>query len=257
LDTNALEVDVGFYHRKIGNPNQASPSGSVLYFDAVILEDKNTFTGYFDGSVIGYEWIGAGHSSVSRAKTGIKAVNVSQPGFYSGTALALTSTGPGRLELELIDPKSVTGSVDYTVDLKVMKTSNSVGKMYLEYLPSGESTIATDTLANEIIVHNQHTTIPSGKTDATIKYTLYGVDPGTSLYINEAGLTQGTTYGWVAESVDPVEAIVNAGAKPAGLVLWHVTFTTTWDIVEAELENWDEWDTLEWDAFEMLGLDLP
>lgn len=56
-----------------------------------------------------------------------------------------------------------------------------------------------------------------------------------------------------AETVsDVVQAVVNAGAKPAGVKLYHVTYGATWTTVEAAKPTWTNWDATTWEQLEQL-----
>lgn len=56
-------------------------------------------------------------------------------------------------------------------------------------------------------------------------------------------------------TIDPVEAVLASGVKPAGVVLYADTFETSWDDVEANLPTWNAWEAAgTWDAIESAGL---
>lgn len=42
--------------------------------------------------------------------------------------------------------------------------------------------------------------------------------------------------------------------KPAGVKLYHRTYTASWDALEAALPYWKDWNTTTWDALEQIGL---
>lgn len=55
--------------------------------------------------------------------------------------------------------------------------------------------------------------------------------------------------------VDPTEDIIAANAKPAGVQLYHRTFESVWDDIEAGLATWDDWEAAgSWRAIEETGL---
>lgn len=49
-----------------------------------------------------------------------------------------------------------------------------------------------------------------------------------------------------------VNAIVNLGAKPAGVKLYHVTYGANWTTVETTLPTWADWETRTWQQIEQL-----
>jgi hypothetical protein len=60
-----------------------------------------------------------------------------------------------------------------------------------------------------------------------------------------------------SETPDPdaIPAIVErAGVKPAGVTLHIVTYSTSWDVLEAERPTWADWDGSSWTQIEETGL---
>lgn len=66
----------------------AMAATDVMDADAVIIEKSTSVGTYFDGSMPGYEWVGAANASISRTRTDISRVNladVPQPTAYSAS----------------------------------------------------------------------------------------------------------------------------------------------------------------------------
>lgn len=53
---------------------------------------------------------------------------------------------------------------------------------------------------------------------------------------------------------DPATAVIAAGGKPAGVLLHHVSFNSTWDALEAGFANWNAIDAVDWQTIEEVGL---
>lgn len=53
---------------------------------------------------------------------------------------------------------------------------------------------------------------------------------------------------------DPIQAIIDGNAKPAGVDLNHETFTSTWDDWEGYGTSWAIWDASSWTTMEESGL---
>lgn len=71
----------------------------------------------------------------------------------------------------------------------------------------------------------------------------------------EFGARAESESGWVPRSADPVASINEAGAKPAGIVLHHRLHSASWDTLEANIPEWDDWEaTGSWNAIEETGL---
>lgn len=55
--------------------------------------------------------------------------------------------------------------------------------------------------------------------------------------------------------VDPIQDVLDANAKPAGVLLYHRTFESIWDDIEAGLVTWDDWEAAgSWREIEETGL---
>jgi hypothetical protein len=52
---------------------------------------------------------------------------------------------------------------------------------------------------------------------------------------------------------DPVAAVIAAGAKPAGVKLWHLLYGASWDTIEASYSTWADWDAETWNDIEQTG----
>lgn len=54
-------------------------------------------------------------------------------------------------------------------------------------------------------------------------------------------------------SQEVLDTVIRKGAKPAGVRLWHATFGTTWDRIEALYPTWTDWESRTWDQIEEVG----
>lgn len=61
-----------------------------------------------------------------------------------------------------------------------------------------------------------------------------------------------------SETPDPtrvLRSIVRKRAKPAGVLLWHRSYGTSWDVLEVTYPTWNDWDaTQDWNEIEEVGL---
>jgi hypothetical protein len=53
---------------------------------------------------------------------------------------------------------------------------------------------------------------------------------------------------------DPLAEIIRLDAKPAGVLLYHRTYTTTWDAIEAAFPTWADIEGKTWSEIEEAGL---
>ncbi len=57
-----------------------------------------------------------------------------------------------------------------------------------------------------------------------------------------------------------LDTVIRKGAKPAGARLWHATFGTSWDRIEALFPTWADWEAHTWNEIEEAGVtyaDVP
>lgn len=52
----------------------------------------------------------------------------------------------------------------------------------------------------------------------------------------------------------PITEVIRVGAKPAGIILYHRTYTTTWDAIEAAFPTWADMEGKTWSEIEEAGL---
>lgn len=72
---------------------------------------------------------------------------------------------------------------------------------------------------------------------------LTGIGAGTQWEVLVVTLPEETT-------TDPTLAVIAAGAKPAGVKLYHQTYGASWNTIEASLPTWNDWETRTWDEIE-------
>jgi hypothetical protein len=76
--------------------------------------------------------------------------------------------------------------------------------------------------------------------------------PGTSSWYNVLIVTIGSE---TPGGVDPIEDVIRANAKPAGVQLYHRTFESVWDDITAGLTTWDDWEAAgSWRTIEETGI---
>lgn len=99
------------------------------------------------------------------------------------------------------------------------------------------------------------TNTPAGTASAIAEWYIKAPVDGTKFYIGELGFRVEAATAWLPRSADPIQAVINRGAKPAGLVLYHKTFSTTWDKLENAKPTWDDWEAPpgNWVSVEEIG----
>lgn len=68
--------------------------------------------------------------------------------------------------------------------------------------------------------------------------------------IGEFGARLEPDEGWVPVSASPVKAVIDMGAKPAGMQLHHALHAPSWDVIEAARPVWNDWEGDTWNEIE-------
>lgn len=76
-----------------------------------------------------------------------------------------------------------------------------------------------------------------------------GVTPGTIWQVTIVTRTSETP-----SAADVLAAVARKGVKPAGVVLYVTSYTSTWDIIEARYPTWDHLEQTTWDDLEQAGI---
>lgn len=95
--------------------------------------------------------------------------------------------------------------------------------------------------AKEVLVGEQHVEVYSHTTNVS---PLGGATQWDMLIVTRATETLS----------DPTLEVIRLGAKPAGVKLYHRTYTTTWDAIEAAFPTWAAMEGKTWDEIEEAGL---
>lgn len=75
------------------------------------------------------------------------------------------------------------------------------------------------------------------------------------LSIAQLGARMESETPWISRTADPAQAIIDRGAKPAGIILYNVSFGSSWDEVEANLPTWNDWEAHTWTEIEEISLE--
>lgn len=111
-------------------------------------------------------------------------------------------------------------------------------------------------------VNQVHFSFEAPATAAKFKVTLnFGFtdvgNPPDHVWVSQMYARLESDTVWIPESADPVKAVIQLGAKPAGHILYHKTFEATWNAVETAFPTWNDWeeDAQTWTGIEEAGLD--
>lgn len=258
-----------------------APTADV-WWDSLIITDGTEAGTYFDGFSSGAEWLGIPYESTSRmipieARDGgyplkkLVSVYGDRMGDIDEIVARLDYLPEDvRSEAELynLDLPNRVVPLGATSDLVDARTADDAWMPWIgQLLGINPRNMTTDEL---------RTAITSGMTGmvagtrrsiaGAVKSVMTGPDDIRSVRIYPHTVTldaigQGTE--WDLLVVTPVEqglslqtvrdAVERAGAKPSGVIVHHISKSTTWADLHAKLPTWAHWNDKSWMAIEEAG----
>lgn len=239
-------------------------AGSKYYVDGWIATKGESTYPYFDGNTQGCSWdnvdVTLARAIGSRTSTPLL---VSRSDVANSSVLQNTVTADGAVVTwisKFANYVTVTATDTYTIMLTAvaMQAGSFVGVLEAVFYDNSDvvtgfartSGAVTQTPAQQSVT----VAAPASSTRMRLKFYVYGGQRGNIFGIARGGARLGTDTEWVAETADPVADILEAGAKPAGVILYSDTAQTSWDQIEAQFPTWDDWDGAgSWGAIEEAG----
>jgi hypothetical protein len=138
-----------------------------------------------------------------------------------------------------------------------------------EWLPWLQQLVGLRTTSSSIATMRSRIASPTkfqGGTKAAIKEVVKNVltgDKHVELYDHTTDVSAlGGAGQWdvlivtrATETVSsPITEVIRVGAKPAGIILYHRTYTTTWAAIEAAFPTWADMEGKTWNEIEEAGL---
>lgn len=242
-----------------------SAVSSKYYIDGWLITRGTATLDYFDGNTQACSWENPGNIAGSRtigsrlghpvivsrgdisASSCIENADVEDQGvvhYHSPTPNYVSVNATDTYTAMITGYAKQAGSYIMTFEMIYSNNSDTV-------LQRSHSFAAVGTTP----VHITHTSVaPVGATRLRLDVCFYGGNKGAVFGIAQAGARLGTDTEWIAETADPVADILEAGAKPAGVILYSDTAQTSWDQIEAAFPTWDDWDGAgSWGAIEEAG----
>lgn len=94
---------------------------------------------------------------------------------------------------------------------------------------------------------------PTGAASAKVFVRMLGFNGKDTLYIAQPAVREEIDETWIARTADPVQAVIDKGVKPAGIILHWLPIVSSWDaITDNGTRTWDEL-SLDWTDLEELG----
>jgi hypothetical protein len=257
-----------------------------VWWDAVMVTEGNEVIAYFDGGMVGHEWVGEEGHSYSR-----KIPRAATPGgfplkkYISSFAniqddidelIARFTYIPADIRDQVIESlgyhfhdRPVTlGATSDIVDGRTADDDWLPWIAQLLGLNVDRFPNPTD-LRNAVVVGLSGARVGStGAIEAAVKAHIVADtedDREISVYPHTIDLaSEGLASIWdflivtrASAAPDPaalLAAVASSGAKPAGMVLHHQSFTTTWENVEGFLPTWEDWENAgSWQGVEEVG----
>lgn len=159
--------------------------------------------------------------------------------------ITVTATDPHVAFVE-VDTTGVAGPPRYEIT-SYNAAGNPIGSPLTGFM-TGESEPTSTTSKVRV-----NFTPPAGAETITFNFNIATQAPGTKVRIGRFGVRLGVSTAWVAETVDIPAIIEKANVKPAGIVVRHATYETSWDVIEALAPTWNNWESRTWDGLEGLG----
>ena len=93
-------------------------------------------------------------------------------------------------------------------------------------------------------------TAPATATYMTVGFFIDDVAASDSIFAAQLGARHEDNTEWVAKTADPVAAVIERGAKPAGFKLWYASLIQDWNTVESNFPTWDDIEGESWTTVE-------
>jgi len=145
---------------------------------------------------------------------------------------------PFYFPLDPVDP--LTSMVDISFESGTNTTLTvSAGIELFHYDGTNYNSLATvgttDTVIGKDGIHRfigRSEGLGATVTHGRFRINLKNVGPTTIVHVGHFGARKENNNIWVPRSADPIQAVIDRGAKPAGLKLWHTYTTSSWDALE-------------------------
>lgn len=80
---------------------------------------------------------------------------------------------------------------------------------------------------------------PASSAFLSTDIALTNVSGSDKIHLAQLAARHETTDLWVPKTADPVQAVIDKGAKPAGFKLWYGGATSSWDDITTQFPNWN------------------
>ena len=164
--------------------------------------------------------------------------------FYFRTPFYFPLDGADPLTT-MVDISFESGTNDTITASAGIETYHWDGSTYTslsEYIGTSDTVIGKDGIHRFL---GRSEAIDATATHGRFIIRLKNVGATTYVHLGHFGARKENNNIWVPRSADPIQAVIDRGAKPAGLKLWHTYTTSSWDALEnGGATTWDDLEAL-------------
>lgn len=240
------------------------PEGSLDRISLTIEEDPNfyksraiEFRAVPANSGIGSEngsgaITGFGNDPFGNMRYGVAnatAVGPSEYYFYSPFYFELDGTDPLSTFVDVSYIEGFNSTISVTAGIELFRLNGSTYTNLNTFVGTQNEII---NVGDTHHVLGRSESIPATTTHGRWIIRLKNIGDDAIVHIGHFGARKQNVFQWVHRTADPVQAVIDRGAKPAGIKLWHVFSSSSWDTLEnggtttwANLEAQPDWTSAE------------
>lgn len=260
IEAAAKSVLIGSKFAKVTNFSTAGGAGTFWDLMLTTIESETLKNLYPEIQATISETVTWNIASTGTAtKRIVKVFEEGDPYYnslYNNKALKVTNTDDSNLVIDSSYRVPVTATDWYQSMITIWaKDSSYSGNLIIRYYNASDTQvgiftqpITIGTLPKQFLVGGN---APATSTYMRTYIEVTGFDSDDELYMAQLAARHEGNDQWIPRTADPVQAVIDRGAKPAGFKLWYGTNTSSWDDILAENPTWDDWEAAgSWTAIE-------
>lgn len=241
--------------------------GNAYYVDGGYFVRTINNVGYFDGNMTTATWSDANHANAIAYLNSALPANIVKETFVpDSNALRIPAYATGMVLRSTMNLSRAGMTVSASDPWTFMLSAYALqaGSYTLVFTAVHYNSSGTETGRNSVaymltsamspVNMSMTVTTPASTTQTRLRLYVYGAQMGDTFGVARAGGRLGQVTDWVAVTADPVAAVIKAGAKPAGVILYTQQFSASWSAIEAALPTWADWEGKTWGQIEEIGL---
>ena len=261
IEAAAKEVLVGSQFSKVYNFSTSSGIGTGTFWDLLLVTiDSETLKNLYSEL---QATLGDPVSWTIQPSVGYTAnrriAKVAQ-NVYNNSAMELSFTGTaGNIStVTITSPKAspITPTDWYQMMLTLWSNNGASysGTIGITYYNSSGTNLGTTTQAITVTGNPTQFVVgvnaPASSASASVTVVLNTVASTDKIYVAQLAARHEQNDYWIPKTADPVQAVIDRGAKPAGFKLWYTSATSSWNDVLADHPTWADWEGKTWTELE-------